>query len=297
MRRLSRRQRAQILHLLCEGMSQRAVARATDTALMTVAKLQMDAGEACMEHHDRTVRGVEAARVEADEIWSFTYAKESNVPRAKNAPPEAGDTYTWVAIDPDTKLVISWHVGRRDEINAYVFLTDLAERVAGRTQLTTDGLPAYANTVEAVFGADIDYSQLVKHFGAGIDLQDGERRYSPKRVRKTSRPYQTGAPDPRHITTSHVERQNLTMRMHMRRFTRLTNGFSKRIAQHVAGLAVYFTFYNFCRVHSAHRTTPAMAAGLTDTLLDLDWMVSLVEARDSKPGPRGPYRRRQRSAA
>ena len=290
MNKLAPAERSQILTLLLEGMSMRAVSRVADVSINTVTKLLADAGAACAEYHDETVRNVRAKRVQADEIWAFTYAKQKNVEKAKKAPEGAGDTWTWTAIDADNKLIISWHVGPRDLGSAYTFMMDLAERLAGRVQLTTDGLSSYLSAIEDAFGGDVDYSQLIKLYGSE---DEGEKRYSPAKCLGTVLKPVTGDPDPAHISTSYVERHNLTMRMSMRRFTRLTNAFSKRVAHHVQMVSLYTTWYNFCRIHKTLRVTPAMATGLSDTLRDMDWIVSLVEARDPKPGPRGPYRPRQ----
>ncbi len=268
----------------------RAISRITGASINTVTKLLMDAGAACAEYHDETVRDVRAKRVQADEIWSFTYAKQANVEKAKKAPTGAGDTWTWTALDADSKLIISWYVGPRDIGTAYTFLMDLAERPHGRVQLTTDGLSSYLSAVEDAFGADVDYSQLIKLYGSE---PEGEKRYSPaKCIGAVAKPI-TGDPAAAHISTSYVERHNLSMRMSMRRFTRLTNAFSKRLANHFAMLSIYFVWYNFCRIHKTLRVTPAMEAGLSNTLRDVDWIVGLVEAREPKPGPRGPYKKRQ----
>ena len=288
MNRLSRAKRAQVLTLLLEGMSMRAISRITGASINTVTKLLMDAGAACAEYHDETVRDVRSKRVQADEIWSFTYAKQANVEKAKKAPEGAGDTWTWTALDADSKLIISWYVGPRDLGRAYTFMMDLAERLHGRVQLTTDGLGSYLSAVEDAFGADVDYSRLVKLYGSE---PEGEKRYSPaKCIGAVEKPI-TGNPDPAHVSTSYIERHNLSMRMSLRRFTRLTNAFSKRMANHFAMLSIYFVWYNFCRIYKTLRVTPAMAAGLSDTLRDVDWMVGMVEARDPKPGPRGPYKK------
>ena len=290
MNKLSSAKRAQILTLLVEGMSMRAISRITGASINTVTKLLMDAGEACAEYHDETVRNVRSKRVQADEIWSFTYAKQANVKKAKKAPADAGDTWTWTAIDADNKLVISWHVGPRDLGSAYTFMMDLAERLATRVQITTDGLQSYLSAIEDAFGADVDYSQLIKLYGSE---PEGEKRYSPAKCLGTIQKPITGDPDPKHVSTSYVERQNLTMRMSMRRFTRLTNAFSKRVSNHFAMLSVYFVFYNFCRIHKTLRVAPAMASGLSETLRDVNWIVGLIEARETKPGPRGPYKKSQ----
>ena len=290
MNRLSQSERATILTLLLEGVSMRSISRITGASINTITKLLVDAGKACAEYHDETVRDVRTKRVQADEIWSFTYAKQKNVEKAKKAPAGAGDTWTWTAIDADTKLIISWHIGARDLGSAYTFMMDLAERLHGRVQLTTDGLASYLSAVEDAFGADVDYSQLIKLYGPE---KEGEKRYSPAKCLGAFEKPITGNPDPLHISTSYVERHNLTMRMSMRRFTRLTNAFSKRVQHHIYHVALYTVWFNFCRIHKTLRVTPAMASGLSDTVRDVDWIAGLVEARDPKPGPRGPYKKRQ----
>ena len=244
---------------------------------------------------DATVRDVSSKRVQVDEIWSFTYAKQKNVARAKAAPEGAGDTWTWTALDADSKLIVSWLVGGRDAGYATEFMQDLAGRLANRVQLTSDGHRAYISAVEDAFGADIDYAMLVKHYG---DAPEGQRRYSPAVCTGATRMRVTGDPDEAHISTSYVERQNLTMRMSMRRYTRLTNAFSKKIQNHAHALALYYVWYNFCRVHQTLRTSPAMAAKITDTLHDMEWIVGLIDARAPKPQRPGPrpgtkYRRRK----
>ena len=288
MNKLSVAKRANIINLLVEGMSLRAISRITGASINTITKLLEDAGNACAEYHDETVRDVRSKRVQVDEIWAFTYVKQANVKKAKKAPEGAGDTWTWTALDADDKLIISWHVGGRDLGNAYTFMMDLAERLAGRVQITSDGLNSYLSAVEDAFGADVDYSQLIKLYGSE---PEGEKRYSPAKCLGAVPKPITGNPDPKHISTSYVERQNLTMRMSMRRFTRLTNAFSKKLQHHVYHVALYAVFYNFCRIHKTLRVAPAMASGVSDTLRDAEWIVGLVDARapkPAKPGPKGP---------
>ena len=276
---------------LCEGMSMRAVARVADVSRNTVDKLLQNAGSAALDYQDQIMVNLPCRRVQCDEIWSFVYAKEKNVPHATAAPEWAGDVWTWVAICADTKIVPCWHVGARDGGHAFDFMADLRSRLANRVQLTTDGLSSYLETVEDNFGADIDYAMLIKLYGQPPS-HEGERRYSPAEcIGINIRPVQ-GDPDPDHISTSYVERQNLTMRMHMRRFTRLTNAFSKKLENHMHAISLHYLFYNFCRIHRTLKVTPAMAAGVTDTLHDVDWIVKLVEATTPMPGPRGPYRPR-----
>lgn len=270
--------RAQILSLLCEGTSMRAVSRLADVSINTVTKLLVDAGMVCAEFHDERVRGVRSRRVQVDEIWSFTYAKSKNVEKAKKAPVGAGDTWTWTGLDADSKLIVSWLVGSRDAVSANAFISDLAGRLRNRIQLTSDGLKLYLDAVEDAFGGDVDYAQLVKLYGAS---GENETRYSPAKCIGCISHEVTGDPDPRHISTSYVERQNLTMRMHMRRFTRLTNGFSKKVANHAHMVAIYTVFYNFTKVHKTLRVTPAMQAGLTDRVWDMADIVALIEAAEA----------------
>jgi IS1 family transposase len=274
MNKLPPDKRVQIIHLLCEGMSIRAIARTTGASKNTIAKLLEDTGAMCAAYHDGHVRGVTSRRVQVDEIWSFTYAKQKNVPTAKSAPDGAGDTWTWTAIDADSKLVISWFVGGRDGDCAKAFMQGVARRLANRVQLTSDGLKAYLEAVEGAFGADVDYAQLVKIYGASPESAQG--RYSPAECTGAVKNPVEGKPDPKHISTSYVERQNLTMRMHMRRFTRLTNGFSKKVEQHANAVALHFMYYNFCRIHKTLRMTPAMAAGVTNRLWDVNDIVAHV---------------------
>jgi IS1 family transposase len=266
--------RAQILSLLCEGTSMRAVSRLADVSINTVTKLLVDAGRLCAAFHDDQVRGVKARRVQVDEIWSFTYAKAKNVAKAKKAPAGAGDTWTWTGLDADSKLIVSWLVGPRDAGSAFTFTADLKSRLANRVQLTSDGLKLYVDAVEDVFGSDVDYTQLVKLYGAS---GENETRYSPAKCIGCISKEITGEPDPKHISTSYVERQNLTMRMHMRRFTRLTNGFSKKLENHVHMIALYAVFYNFTKAHKTLRVTPAMQAGLTDHVWSMEEIVRLLE--------------------
>ena len=285
MNRLSTAKRTEILHMLVEGVSLRATSRIAKTSINSVTKLLVEAGEACAAYHDETIRRVRAKHIQVDEIWTFTYAKEKNVPYAKAAPEGAGDTWTWTALDADSKLMVSWLVGPRDAGSAYTLMMDLAARLATRVQLTSDGFGAYPVAVEDAFGAGIDYSQLIKLYGAAQDL---ETRYSPATCKGTIQKCITGEPDPKHISTSYVERQNLNIRMGLRRFTRLTNAFGKKLRNQIHALALYFVFYNFCRIHKTLRVSPAMAAGVTDTLRDMEWIVGLIDARTpetKKPGP------------
>ncbi|WP_210165845.1 IS1 family transposase [Hoeflea sp. IMCC20628] len=282
--------RAQILSMLVEGMSMRSVSRITGVSINTVSKLLVDAGNACAEYHDNTVRGVKAERVQCDEIWSFVAAKAKNVKGMKTPVDGAGDAWTWTAIDADSKLIISYLVGGRGASYAGEFMDDVASRLANRVQLTTDGHKAYLNVVEGAFGADVDYAQLVKIYGTDPDGVRG--RYSPAECTGIKKTEITGDPDRDHINTSYVERMNLNIRMSNRRFTRLTNAFSKKVDNHLHMLSLYFVHYNFCRMHKSLRMSPAMAAGVSDTLRDMDWIVGLIDARAPKPGPRGAYKKR-----
>lgn len=289
MNRLSTEDRARILHLLYEGMSIRAITRLTGASKNTVAKLLVDAGKACAAYHDAHVRNVAAKRVQVDEIWSVTYAKQKNVATAKEAPEGAGDTWTWTAIDADSKLVLSYLVGGRDAEYAMWFMDDLRDRLANRVQLTSDGHRAYLEAVEGAFGADVDYAQLVKIYGSA---PGGEVHYSPAECTGIHKRRVAGSPDDAHVSTSYVERQNLTMRMHMRRFTRLTNVFSKKVENHAYAVALHFMYYNFVRIHKALRVTPAMAAGVADRLWEIADIAKLVEDAEGRPTKRGPYKKR-----
>jgi IS1 family transposase len=280
--------RVQILSLLCEGASMRSVSRLADVSINTVTKLLIDAGRACALFHDEAVRNVNAKRVQCDEIWSFVYAKQKNVPADKRGQFGVGDVWTWTAIDADSKLIVSWLVGTRDAGAAYTFMTDVASRLRNRVQLTTDGHKPYLAAVEDAFGADIDYAVLQKIYGSD---PEGEVRYSPAKCLGCQVETIQGDPDPKHISTSYVERQNLTMRMHMRRFTRLTNAFSKKVENHVHMVALYTVFYNWTKLDKTLRVTPAVAAGLTDRVWDLAELVILMDA--AEPGSKKAVRLRQ----
>jgi IS1 family transposase len=288
MNKLPHAKRTQILAMLCEGSSMRSISRVADVSINTVTKALVDAGEACLALHDETVRNVTAKRIECDEIWSFCHAKQKNVADAKAAPDGAGDVWTWTAIDPQSKLIVSYFVGDRSGESAMILMDDLRSRLANRVQLTTDGHKAYLDAVEEAFGSDVDFAQLVKIYGPTFA---GPGRYSPADCVGTRKVRVMGSPDIDHVSTSMVERQNLTMRMSMRRFTRLTNAFSKKIDNHVHALALYFTFYNFCRIHKTLRVTPAMAAGVTDRLWSFDDIIARIDAAKVAK-PRGPYRKR-----
>ena len=294
MNKLPATKRAQILSMLCEGSSMRSISRVVDVSINTVSKLLADAGEACAAFHDKAVRGVNSKRVQCDEIWSFCYAKQRNVETAKAAPEEAGDIWTWTALDADSKLIVSYLVGGRDAGYAAAFMDDVADRLANRVQLTTDGLKAYLNAVEGAFGADVDYAQLVKLYGDVPESAQG--RYSPAECTGIRRTRVEGRPDPKHVSTSYVERQNLTMRMQMRRFTRLTNAFSKKGLPHYHMVALYTVWYNFVRIHKSLRVSPAMAAGISDRLWSMEDVVALIDAAEA-PKPRGPYLTKARRLA
>lgn len=280
MNRLPLEKRVQILSMLCEGSSMRTISRVADVSINTVARELALAGEACTAFHDEMVRKVKAKRVQCDEIWSFCYAKAANLPKAKAAPEGAGDVWTWSAIDADSKLIISWFVGGRHGDAAYEFMADLKSRLANRVQLTSDGLAAYRDAIGGTFGSeDIDFAMLHKLYGSA---PEGERRYSPPVCIGAKQKKVFGSPKQKHISTSFAERNHLTMRMQMRRFTRLTNGFSKRFENHCHALALYFVFYNWTRIHKAHRMSPAMAVGLTDELMDMADIVRLADKHEHK---------------
>ena len=282
MNKLPLKTRSLILNMLCEGQSMRATARLADVSFNTVAKLLIDAGKVCADLHDELVHGVTASRVQCDEVWSFTYAKQKNVATAKAAPQEAGDTWTWTALDADTKLIVSSMVGGRDAEYANAFMGDVASRLANRVQMTTDGHKAYLEAIEGSFGADIDYAQLIKVYGNAPETSKG--RYSPADCTGIVKRTVEGRPDEKHISTSFVERQNLTMRMQMRRFTRLTNAFSKKFENHMHMVALYTVWYNFIRIHKTLRVTPAMEAGLSKRVWGMEDLVRIMDERAPKPG-------------
>jgi len=256
----------------------RSISRVTGVSINTVTKLLVDAGRACAEFHDEAVRHVKAQRVQCDEIWSFSYAKANHVLSAKAAPERAGDVWTWTALDADSKLIISWLVGPRVKDAAHSLMYDLSLRLGNSpVQITTDGLRAYVDAVWENFGESVDFGQLVKLYGPA---PDGHHRYSPPQCIGAIKHPMFGNPDAKHISTSFVERQNLTMRMQMRRFTRLTNGFSKKFENHCHALAIYFVFYNWIRIHKSLRVTPAMAADLTDKLMDWSDVVAMIDNRE-----------------
>ena len=275
MNRLDTATQARVVAALVEGNSLRATSRMTGVARMTVEKLLRDLGEACQTFHDKAVRNVKTQRIQIDEIWAFCYAKNRNVtPEILEKHPDAGDVWTWTALDADSKLMVSWFVGKRDAEDAHYLMNDVASRLANRVQVTTDGLAVYLSAVEAAFGSDVDYAVINKIYGKGHTGREG--RYSPAKFLGATRATIKGRPDAGHISTSFVERQNLTMRMHMRRFTRLTNGFSKKVEMHAAAVALHFCYYNFCKVHMSLRVTPAMQAGVSDHVWELEELVSLL---------------------
>ncbi len=270
MNKSSTAKRAQILGMMVEGVSIRAISRMTGASKNTIVKLLADAGNACSEYQDKALRNLPCKRIQADEIWSFVYAKAKNVPENMRGKFGVGDVWTWTALCADTKLVPSWYVGTRDADAAWTFMQDLASRLTRRVQLTTDGHNAYLDAVDGTFGTSIDYAMLVKQYGTAPEAQ---KRYSPPVCIGTERTVIHGNPDPQHISTSYVERQNLSMRMGIRRFTRLTNAFSKKLENHIHALSIYFMHYNFVRIHQSLRVTPAMEAGVTDRLMDADEII------------------------
>ncbi len=274
MNKLSVEERAKIVGCLVEGNSIRATVRLTGASKNTVAKLLVDLGRACTEYQDKVFRNLKCQRIQCDEIWAFVGCKQKNVRTTEHMKNHWGDVWTWTALDSITKLVPCWYIGTRDGGAAYHFIHDLKSRLATRVQLTTDGHKAYLEAVEDAFGADVDYAMLQKIYGK--PPENGEVRYSPAQCMGAKRAVISGIPDFKHISTSHTERQNLTMRMSMRRFTRLTNAFSKKVENHEHMVALYFMFYNFCRIHQTLRVTPAMEASIADHVWDLEEIAALV---------------------
>ena len=285
-----------VLKCLLDGVSILGTVRIAGVAKKTVSSLLVQAGKVCAEYQDQALRDLPCRRLQCDEIWSFVYAKEKNVPRAKAAPEGAGDVWTWTAICADTKLVPSWRVGDRSGMTAIDLMDDLRNRLSNRAQITTDGHRAYLEAIEGAFGGDVDYAMLIKLYGAGGSSRNPETRYSPSECIGIHKERIEGNPDPEHISTSYVERQNLTMRMSIRRFTRLTNAFSKKLENHAHHVALHFMYYNFCRIHQTLKVTPAMAAGVTDKLWEIGDIVRLIEEAAPKPKPRGPYKKRTMGA-
>jgi len=282
MNKLSRTDRAKILGLMVEGMSMRAISRVTGASKNTIVKLLEDAGEAFSEYQDRVMRGLTCRRIQVDEIWAFVYAKAKNVKTAKSAPEDAGDVWTWMAIDADTKLIPSFYVGSRNADAARHFIGDLALRLANRVQLISDGHKPYLEAVEESFGADIDYAMLVKHYGEVA----GAGKYSPGVCTGATQHRVEGRPDKAHVSTSYIERANLTTSLGNRRFTRLTNAFSKKAENHEHSVAIHTMHYNFVRIHQTLRCTPAMVAGVSATLWEIEDMVKVLEEWENNYGQR-----------
>lgn len=289
MNKLPLHKRTQIISLLVEGNSLRSTSRVANVSINTVTKLLVDVGRACMDFHNSNVVGLKSLKIQADEIWSFVGCKD------KNATPEQkesgmGDAWTWVGIDADSKLVVSWYVGNRSAESANEFMNDVASRLTNRVQLTTDGLHAYLEAVTGAFGSQIDFAQLVKIYGSSSDSNGKtEKKYSPAKLKSINKMTICGNPNETHISTSYIERQNLTMRMHMRRFTRLTNGFSKKLENHLYAIALHFVYYNFVKQHKSLRITPAMAAGITKKFMKVE-DIAVLGMIDS-PKKRGKYKK------
>jgi IS1 family transposase len=274
MNMLATDERAKILNCLIEGCSMRSTSRLTGAAKKTVERLLVSAGAACAEYLDKNMRNLPCKVLQVDEIWAFCGCKEANVPEAVKRRGIMGDVWTWVAIDADSKLIPAWYVGKRDSLDANLFIGDLAERLANRVQLTSDGLHCYVEAVEKGFGSEIDFSMLIKLYGKPLGT---ETRYSPPQCIGARKRAIVGHPDKDLVSTSYVERSNLSMRMGMRRFTRLTNAFSKKVENHRHALAIYFMHYNFCRIHGSLRVTPAMQAGITDHVWEISELVNLMD--------------------
>jgi len=277
MNKLTTEKRCAVVSALVEGCSIRSTVRMTGVAKNTVTKLLVDLGQVCSDFQDQTLRNLTCKRLQLDEIWSFCHSKAKNVPDDKKNTFGYGDVWTWVAIDADTKLVPSWLVAGRDAGSARAFVDDLASRLANRVQLTSDGHKAYLEAVDGAFGGQVDYAMLIKIYGAA---PEGEKRYSPAECIGCDQRVVSGNPDQQHVSTSYVERQNLTMRMKMRRFTRLTNAFSKKVENHAHAIALHFMHYNFARIHQTLRSTPAMKAGVTDHLWSIEEIVLLLEMQE-----------------
>ncbi len=280
MNKLSKEKRVQILNMICEGSSMRSISRGVDVSINTVTKLLVDAGTACSEYQDKHLRELLCRRIQCDEIWSFCYMKEKNVPEDLKGMPGLGDVWTFTAICADSKLIPTWKVGSRDLETAREFIDDLSSRLLHRVQLTTDGHKVYVDAVDSAFGSDVDYAMLIKLYGSESG-KEAKKKYSPAECTGTIKQTIQGTPDEKHVSTSYVERQNLTMRMSMRRFTRLTNAFSKKVENHCHALALYFMYYNFVRIHKTLHSTPAMAAGVTDKLWSMEDIVNLIDQKSN----------------
>ena len=273
MNTLDTAKRVQILQMLCEGSSMRSISRIVDVSINTVTKLLVDAGNACSEYQDKVFRNLQCKRLQVDEIWSFCYSKDKNVPEEHEGEFGYGDIWTFTAICADSKLIPSWRVGNRDLEDASPFIEDLASRLANRVQVTSDGHKMYLDAVEGAFGSDVDFAQLQKIYG--VERED--TKYSPAKCLGATKVRIKGKPDMKQVSTSYVERQNLNMRMGMRRFTRLTNAFSKKVENHIHALSLYFMFYNFVRIHTTLRVTPAMEAGIADHVWSIEEILSLLK--------------------
>jgi IS1 family transposase len=274
MNKLPIEKKIKIIQLLVEGNSLRSTSRIVDCSINTVTKLLVDVGSACWKFHDEKVVGLNCKRIQCDEIWSFVYSKEKNKPQHIE---NAGDVWTWTAIDADTKLIVGWMVGNRDADSANTFMYDISKRLSRKVQLTTDGLHSYLEAVADSFGSQIDFAQLVKLYGKEGSTANAEKKYSSAECIGCKKHVVSGNPDPAHISTSYIERQNLTMRMHMRRFTRLTNAFSKKIENHCFAIALHFVYYNFVKIHKTLRVPPAMEAGLIKRIMSIEDIVRLAD--------------------
>ena len=283
MNRLDAKTRTQVLNCLIEGCSIRSTVRMTGVSKKAVSRLLVEAGAMAAEYQDRVMRNLTCRRIQVDELWTFCYAKEKNVTAEIAAKvPGAGSVWLWVAMDADTKLVPCVMIGDRNGATAHDFISDLASRLRYRVQMTTDGHRPYLEAVESAFGAQVDYAMLVKLYGNDSDAKSPERRYSPGQCIGTAPTVVNGNPDPNHISTSFVERQNWTVRTTMRRYTRLSNGFSRKIENHMAAVALNYFAYNFCKIHTSLRVTPAMAAGVTSRLMDMSDLVALLVESESE---------------
>jgi len=291
MNTLPLQKRVQIINMLVEGASLRATSRVCDVSINTVTKLLVDVGSACMKFHNEKVVGVASERVQCDEIWSFISSKEKNT-SLEDKTKGHGDAWTWTAIDADSKLIVSWYVGNRDAESANIFMKDVASRLTQRIQLTTDGFHSYLKAVEDAFDDEIDFAQLQKIYGGSEGTHAQERKYSSAECTGCKTKIISGEPNEKFISTSYVERQNLTMRMHMRRFTRLTNAFSKKLENHCYAIALYFVYYNFVKIHKSLRVPPAMQAGLIKRLMSIEDIANLVEIE--APKKRGQYKKNQK---